>query len=196
MLYQAQQRKPMVPQQKGGAMSGANSSMARGGGVAARPPQGAGIDGAIQQQMQSFLTGGMQKPQGMAIPPQRLQAMNAPPAWKQLQGMGVAGQGSAQANRAKLQEMLAQQGGPQMAGGVATAAPGGPQSGGIIAQQGAMTGPEQSVLEKGQAQAQMANGSAPVTPSFGGADPAIHQRLLQQSFGGGGNFATPYGGMR
>lgn len=178
------QTKPMRLPQQGGPQKP---------GFAAKPGIGASptssIDGAIQGQMQNFLTGGMQKPPGISFRPQRVQAMNAPPAWQQLQQMGMGGQGSAQANREMLAKAQAGGGG----GPVAQYQPGGgagyagfpkPPGGGGMAYEAPpqSPGPQQGAMEAAQ------GGPLTATPSFGGANPAIHQELLKQAFKGGGGY--------
>lgn len=202
----AAQRKPM---QRPGRPNPAGG-MSRGF-PASGPQQGGGIDGAIQNQMNQFLTGGMAQPRGMAVPPGRLQKMNAPPVWQQLQAMGMGGQGSAAANR----RMLGQVNGAGILG--APPGPGGapnqPQAGPTgnpmqqVAMQaaGAMQGtrPEPKPFPMQQTMDQLPGGGGgqepfaqAMTSPDGGAAPAVHQQLLQRAFRGGMGGGGMNGGMR
>lgn len=183
----AAQRKPM---QRPGRPNPAGG-MSRGF-PASGPQQGGGIDGAIQDQMQRFLTGGMAQPRGMAVPPGRLQKMNAPPAWQQLQAMGMGGQGSAAANKAMLGRVNGLLGVPQGPAGAPNQPPGmAPGQGNPMdqAMQAAGAAYQGGQGNPTQQMAMQAAGAGPgMQPQ---ARPFPMQQMMDQPSGGGGG-PEPY----
>lgn len=193
------QRKPM--QRPGMGMSGPNpglrpgfggSSPARVPGWSGSPIQQKPIDAALQQQQQQFMTGGMNMPRGVAVPPGRAQALNGPqPAWQQLQTAGIGGQGSVEANKMALQKIqMQQQAGSKGPGG---GQPSGPiqmdhPSGGPFRDGGA--GGAETMTRAGQGISMQ----APIEPALqssgggmpqGGAQPDPYQQQMMGQAGGG-----------